>query len=82
MVSTFVAPQLPPKPKNVETLFDLCCQAFAFMVACRDDETSSDIDIQGRIRYDNSGLVNKRSLCGKNTQCMLKYVFAVMCTYQ
>ena len=48
--------------KNVETLFDLCCQAFAFIVACRDDETSSDIEM---ITYDNSGLVNMRILCGK-----------------
>ena len=32
-------------------LFDLCCQAFAFIVACRDDKTSSDIEIQGMITH-------------------------------
>ena len=51
MVSTFVAPQLPPTPKNVETRFDLCCHAFAFIVACRDKEISSDVEIQDMITH-------------------------------
>ena len=31
--------------------FDLCCHAFAFIVACRDKEISSDVEIQDMITH-------------------------------